>query len=381
MHDKVRRSVEALHSTEMMASLAIAGAGTQAIGWILGVAGASRTVLDIQVPYASSAVIDYAGEEPGQFVSVEAARSLAQAAYFRATRLRTGQTPVVGLACTATIATDRPKRGDHRCHVAIHHPVESTVMSLTLEKGHRDRDGEDETVSRLILNALAEVAGVGGRLGLDLIPGEVVVRDEARYGSPLEALADGHVGSVLVAEDGTQTADARICGGIVAGSFNPLHQGHQALAQVASERLGERLVYELSITNVDKPALELDEIRSRVGQFEGSSAVVATRAPVFYEKARLFPGCTFVIGVDTMTRLIDEKYYDGSAEKMIGALSGMRELDCSFLVAGRVEGRSFRTLEDVAVPAGFGSMFKGIPESAFRVDVSSTGLRTTRGAA
>ena len=114
-------------------------------------AGASRTVLDVQIPYASSAVTDYLGFEPGQFVSAETARSLARAAYFRAVDLRSGASPVAGVACTATIATDRLKRGEHRCHVAVYHATGYAVTSLTLAKGRRDRNGEDDVVSRLIL--------------------------------------------------------------------------------------------------------------------------------------------------------------------------------------------------------------------------------------
>ena len=141
MDTKVRELVESLHASERMVSMAIAGAGTQAIGWILGVAGASRTVLDVQIPYASSAVIDYIGFEPEQFVSAETSRALAQAAYFRAVGLRSGISPVAGVACTATIATDRLKRGEHRCHVAVHCGTGYSVSSLTLAKGRRDRTG------------------------------------------------------------------------------------------------------------------------------------------------------------------------------------------------------------------------------------------------
>ena len=134
MDSKVRELVESVHGSERMLSLAIAGAGTQAVGWILGVAGASRTALDVQIPYASSAVVDYIGFEPGQFVSAETSRALARAAYFRAVALRSGVAPVAGVACTATIATDREKRGEHRCHVAVHHETRWSVRSLTLAK-------------------------------------------------------------------------------------------------------------------------------------------------------------------------------------------------------------------------------------------------------
>ena len=42
MDTEVRQLIESLHASERMASMVMAGAGTQAVGWILGVAGASR---------------------------------------------------------------------------------------------------------------------------------------------------------------------------------------------------------------------------------------------------------------------------------------------------------------------------------------------------
>ena len=379
MEREIHRLVESVHGAEGMASLVIAGAGSQAINAVLGVAGASRTVLDIQVPYASSAVVDYLGDEPGQYVSAEAALSLARAAYFRAVKLREDRTPVFGVACTATIATDRPKRGDHRCHVCVYGATGWKAASLTFVKGLRSRDEEDEVVSRLILNSIAEALGIGERLDLKLSPQENALTDARRLGDALDALAQGHVGHVLIDPDGSQTADAPFSGGIIPGSFNPRHGGHDRLAQVASDLLGLPVAFELSVTNVDKPELELSEVRRRIGQFEGRASVIATRAPVFYEKARLLPGCTFVIGFDTLVRLVDTKYYGDSPAKMMSAFLEMRDLGCSFLVAGRLDSDGFKTLGDVELPSGLSDMFSSIPESMFREDVSSTQIRLSAG--
>ena len=379
MEREIHRLVESVHGAEGMASLVIAGAGTRAISGVLGVAGASRTVLDIQVPYASSAVVDYLGEEPGQYVSAEAALSLARAAYFRAVKLREDRTPVFGVACTATIATDRPKRGDHRCHVCVYGATGWKAASLTFVKGLRSRDGEDEVVSRLILNSIAEALGIGERLDLKLSPQENALTDARRLDDPLGALAQAHVGHVLIDPDGSQAADAPFSGGIIPGSFNPRHGGHDRLARVASELLGLPVAFELSVTNVDKPELELSEVRRRVGQFEGRASVIATRAPVFYEKARLLPGCTFVIGFDTLVRLVDTKYYGNSPARMMSAFLEMRDLGCSFLVAGRLDSDGFKTLGDVELPSGLSDMFSPIPESMFREDVSSTQIRLSAG--
>ena len=97
--------------------------------------------------------------------------------------------------------------------------------------------------------------------------------------------------------------------------------------------------------------------------------------PVFSQKAQFFPGCTFIIGWDTAERLVDPVYYGGQEFEMMKALDDMRGLGCRFLVAGRVDGGVFHTLDDVPVPQGFENMFAAIPESAFRCDLSSTELR------
>ena len=113
----------------------------------------------------------------------------------------------------------------------------------------------------------------------------------------------------------------------------------------------------------------------RAAQFAGQSRLALTRAGTFREKAELFPGCVFVIGWDTLVRLIDPKYYGDSAAAMLTALAEIWALGCRFLVAGRAMDGVFRTLAAAAIPAGFRPLFQGIPEAAFRADVSSTELR------
>ena len=57
----------------------------QAVAWLLCVPGASRTVLDARVPYATAATDQLLGSTPGGgYASAEAARALAHAAYQQA---------------------------------------------------------------------------------------------------------------------------------------------------------------------------------------------------------------------------------------------------------------------------------------------------------
>ena len=118
MDPAIRTLVEAIHASPRLAVIAVTGAGGQALAWILGVPGASRTVLEALVPYGAKSMAQFLGHEPSQSVSPETAREMARAAYAKALDLRQRQEPVVGVACTATIATDRPKRGQHRCCIA-----------------------------------------------------------------------------------------------------------------------------------------------------------------------------------------------------------------------------------------------------------------------
>ncbi|MCE2404653.1 MAG: hypothetical protein J4F43_05785 [Dehalococcoidia bacterium] len=378
----VRTLVQSVHDSPGLAVVALAGAGTQALSWVLGVSGASRTLLEAVVPYAERSMVDLVGRDPGQFVSDDTAREMARRCYERALGLGEGAQPVLGLACTATIATDRPKRGQHRCHVATWDEAGVECLSLVLAKGQRDRAGEEEVVSRLVLSALAGVSGIDRAPDRDaflgLLDSEQVLADYGDHPGPVASLLDpaGGVSRLVVEQDGRMREGAPVPGAVLAGSFRPLHDGHTELASVAAETLGMPVTFELSVTNVDKPPLQGREVLRRVRQFGDVGPVVLTRAPTFREKAELLPGCTFVIGWDTAVRLVHPRYYGDDPRAMVLALSRIRDLGCRFLVAGRTDGDTFRTVEDVAVPPELAGLLEGLPESRFRKDVSSTELRS-----
>jgi hypothetical protein len=167
-------------------------------------------------------------------------------------------------------------------------------------------------------------------------------------------------------------------GGLLSGSFNPLHAGHERLAQAAAVVLGMPVLFELPVVNADKPPLSYAEVERRLEQFRGRHPVVLTRAPLFRDKAALFPGCVFVVGYDTAARLVEPRYYGGEARRD-AALAEIRAAGCRFLVAGRAVGGVFRTLSDIAIPERFRDLFIELPESVFRLDLSSTEIRRLMG--
>lgn len=368
--------VRKIHAAPQQAVVAASGAGSQAVAWLLGVAGASRTILEVLVPYGRLSMVGFLGYEPEQFVSEDTARAMAKAAYQRGVRLRECRSPVVGLACTATIATDRPKVGAHRCYVATWDDVKSSCYSLVLDKGRRDRSGEEDVVSRLMLRALAEGCGLETTLDLGLTGAERLEIHTVEHLDPINRLLSGEAAWVTVHSDGRMAVDEPLSkSAVLPGSFSPFHHGHEGLAETARQILGTEVVFELSVANVDKPPLARPEVQRRLAQLAGKATVVLTRAETFRKKAGLFRGCTFIIGWDTAVRLVAPRYYGGDESAMLAALAEMWATGCRFLVAGRDDHGTFRTLSDVVVPQGFSPLFQGIPESLFRADVSSSALR------
>lgn len=371
--------IEKVHATPHKAVIAVAGAGSQALAWLLGVAGASNTLLETLVPYGRLSMIDFLGSEPEQYVSEETARSMARAVYRRALALREDGSPAVGLACTATLVTNRPKRGDHRCFIAAWDRSQVWLSDLVLEKGARDRPGEEDLCSRMVLNLLARASGIEDGLALELTAAESPRYSTVAHPSPIAQLLAGEVSHVLVHPDGTMAPEEGFEGVLFPGSYQPLHRGHTELAETASRMTGQPVAYEISVFNVDKPPLSEAEIMARLEQFRGHGMVSLTSQPTFHGKARLFPGSAFVIGWDTAVRIVHPGYYGGSDEAMLGALADMWSWGSRFLVAGRAQDGAFHGLGDVPIPSGFAPLFREIPESDFRVDISSTELRAQAG--
>ena len=371
----IRGLVDRLHASRAMAALALTGGGAGAITALLRRHGGSRTVLEAAIPYAPAALDQYLGRPVSGAVSGETARDLAAAAYARALRQRPDSSiPVVGLGATAALATDRPRRGARRLHVAT---VDGArVASAALELGHPDRSREeDEAIAeRLILTRLADAIDIETGLALGLGADDRLEVTERLRRYPIEVVADGEQPWIVARPDGTYRPGGPVPAAVVSGSFDPAHQGHRALIAAARRRVTGFVAYEVSVTNVDKPPLAPATVARRVEQFAGEAGVLITRAPTFVEKARLFPRSLFAIGADTAPRVTAPEYY-GGGDAMRAALAELRRLGNRFLVAARHDGSRFVRLDDLAIPDAFRDLFEAIPPDELRVDVASTDLR------
>ncbi len=366
--------LELLHASPVQLVLEFTGAGSAALAWLHSLGGSSRTVLESSDRYSHRSLSDLLGYRPAQFTSLSTSADMAARALERARFLAEPSVPVIGIGASATIATDRLKKGDHRTAVVLRGPLGSHCLELTMEKGQRDRAGEEELVSRLILSAIADGSGLLQRPDLRLLPGEELT--ESFEPVPLlAALLAGETDSLELLPDGSLT-EPRDRGPrlVLSGSFNPLHYGHTGLAAAASGLLGREVSFELPVINAEKPPLQAAELQRRAQQFAGRGPLLLTRAPLFIDKVRLFPGSTFIIGADTAVRLLDARFY-GSEQAVHDSFRELDSLGGHFLVAGRSRDGGFAHLDALNIPAQLQHLFSSVPEDVFRADISSTELR------
>jgi hypothetical protein len=377
--------ISALHASGRKAALAITGGGSGAVGELLRVPGGSRLLVEAQVPYDALALAAFLGFAPAQACSSDTAIAMARTARARAARLVPAGIDLVGpdlvgLGATAALVSDRPRKGEHRFHIAFANSAGIAHCTCVLAKGRRDRAAEEDLVSRAIVLWLARACGIAAPSPRSLIDAdehfaETVVAPGAAVDT-IDQLLAGELDRVTVQPDGQMMLSAPPPFLLFPGSFNPMHEGHLLLARVAEELRQQPLAFEISVTNVDKPPLAGETVRRRLAQFAWKSPVELTRAPTFLEKSRLFPSTTFVIGVDTAERLFEPKYYGDDEARMHGALGEIANSGGSFLVAVRIDAAGrVRALSDIPVPRRYADLFTEIPEHRFRSDTSSSEIR------
>ena len=165
--------VRQIHAAQGQVVIVLNG-GSRAVAELLEVPGGSKTLLEAVVPYSEGALSAWLGSRPEQSCSSRTARAMAVVAFGRAIRYGAAEQRAAGVSCTAGLATDRPKRGPHRAHVAVQSAGRTRHWSLELEKDARRRQEEERIVCRMVLNAVAESCGIAGRLELPLLEQERV---------------------------------------------------------------------------------------------------------------------------------------------------------------------------------------------------------------
>jgi Cytidylyltransferase-like len=369
--------ISALHASGRKAALAITGGGSGAVGELLRVPGGSRLLIEAQVPYDTLALATFLGFAPAQACSADTAMAMARSVRARAARLVPAGTDLVGLGATAALVSDRPRKGEHRFHIAFANSARIAHCTGVMAKGRRDRAAEEDLVSRAIVLWLAHACGIAAPSPRSLLDADEHFAETAvATVDTIDQLLAGQFDRITAQPDGQMMLSAPRPLVLLPGSFNPVHAGHMLLARVAEELRQQPMAFEISVTNVDKPPLAGETVRRRLAQFAWKSPVELTRAPTFVEKSRLFPRTTFVIGADTAERVVAPKYYGDDEVRMHVALEEIASSGSSFLVAVRSDAAGrVRALSDIPVPRRYADLFSEIPEHRFRLDASSSKIR------
>ena len=222
--------VEAVLGSGVRLVLATTGGGSELVTWLLNHPGASRAVVEVQVPYHERAVQDYLGAPGPHRANADTARDLATRAFARLRILDRSTGFALGLGCTAALATNRVRRGDEQAFLALRLEDEYRFFSLDFVKGGADRLKQEDILSRFALTALEEACGMP-------LPGSewpAWVRVEKRVLSardPIDLLLRGEVDVVAVGVGGRAILEVERGNRLlVPGSFNPFHRGHAELA-------------------------------------------------------------------------------------------------------------------------------------------------------
>jgi len=441
--------VRQLHDSNKQVVLATTGGGSLAISDLLTEPGATKMLLEAHVPYSLESLTRFLGQVPEQACSARTARCLAMSCFTRGQEtaektdrintipvindaiirisessfrrrfadlgnagdlfgLAAQENPVsyrqkewcrhlIGIGSTAALASNRPKKGEHRFHIAVQTYDSTSVFSLVLKKGARTRQEEERLVADCLLKYLAEAAEVPFDFSLPLLEDEHITTERTVVDDPWIELLFGDAAAVLalegkpvftkkiadigvpvISEQRLFSPEVEYMHNIFAGSFAPMHQGHVRMIELAQDRLYGKISLEISIRNVDKAPLDFTEIEHRLRQIEEmvpGQAVWLTRTTRFIDKSSLFRGATFLVGADTLKRIGDQRYYASNHSILMEVLRMIAQCGCRFLVFARPLGGTVEKLQTLVIPDILRTLCEEVPEEEFCEDISSSVIR------
>ena len=314
------------------------GAGLQQILW--GIPGSSAYLSGASFPYAAEEQEELLGFMPEHFCTEEAAIDLASAAYMKAYKFG-GKNPV-GLAITASVASEHLHRGDHRVFACIMTNDQVRTCQYTLEKGtgSQVRLLDGETCDDIGLLLLAEV------LCLDEV--EYTHPDHPYHTQRAEDKAlERFMARPFFTANGKRLEKLPKEGryALMPGAFNPPHEGHLGAANAAMTGYNYRAVFEVTANPPHKEALKVQELLQRAKLLQGQDRLFTKDLPYYLDKAKKYPKKPLILGADAMVRMLDPKWGIDASEMF----SAFYDLGTKLFVASREVDGFLTTCEDILI--------------------------------
>ena len=287
--------VNKIHASPYKLTIVSSGGGTNAISALLEVAGASNTILESHIPYSKESMDTFLNKKPDHYCSLDTCLNMAANAYKKSKEVDSESKTkhLLGIAITANLATTYEKKGDHKFFIVIQTYNYTKYLECFLDKGKRTREEEEELITSCVISLLANSCGF--EFNLPSIDEEIRINEVIAEKS-WEKLFNDKVGFIS-----NNISNPEL---IFPGSFNPLHEGHIKMKELAEKKTGMHTTFEICARNADKPPLTFYEIKRTIDQFQNDESWMLTSAGRFSEKAEMFPNSVFIIGADTLICLL-----------------------------------------------------------------------------
>ena len=305
---------EELLQSDAYVYLAVAGAGAGAQNQMWRVPGASSFFAGASFPYSEREVARFIGFDPSRFVTEDTAVNMAIASFVRAQQSCPRGKIAIGIGVTASVASLTPHRGEHRawaCAISANGRV--ARIRIGLPKGGPEQRVEDgETVDRVVFAVLNEVmTRAPHENDQDCVYGRIRDRPLFRASGKRNKEPFGHIE-------------------VFPGAFNPLHPGHLDHATPG------KTIFQITTRTPHKPAVTPVEALKRAAPIlaRGFDVLLDEDCATFLVKARRWPGTTFIVGNDTLGRILDPKY----GHEVEPMFEEFWKLQTKFIVAMRDDG-------------------------------------------
>lgn len=270
------------------------GAGAGFIQKLWEVPGSSSYLSGFTFPYAQEEQIELLGFTPEHYCSEEAAVDLASAAYMKAYRFG-GKKPV-GIGLTASVASEHEHRGDHRVYCCIMTDDLVRTYHYNLIKGAGDlvRRFDGGSCDETMFHMLCDAVGLHYKiLCMSAIDAQHIASERFWLRPFFHTNGQRDNGQLL----GKQ--------GLMAGAFNPPHEGHFGMAKSFRQQTGWDAVFEISTDPPHKAPLTVQDMLKRAKMLQGYERIFTKGIPMYLQKALHYPRTPLIMGADAALRLFD----------------------------------------------------------------------------
>jgi nicotinic acid mononucleotide adenylyltransferase len=338
-----------------------AGAGIQQAIW--EVPGCSSFFVGAAFPYATEEVDAFLGFKPDRYASAETALDFAMAAYMHAANASDGEP--IGVGLVASVASLVEHRGDHRVHVAVMTKDRVLARDITLHKGSgaSNRAIDGGIADRAGLQALFVAAGISPNTD------ELFV-DRTKEARQRFFLRPHFIASGERIAEPPQEPGSGFGRTFFPGTFNPPHEGHFAMARAAKGNV----LFSITVDPPHKDPVSLGEMCRRAKLLEGHDRLFSQGDALYLDKAKRYPGASFLIGADAAIRMFDPKW---TADSAALAWELVQHAVTFYVAPRRNEAGLVKDVSDVRklVPGSCAYIFRSLPSGI--QDVSSSAIRAS----